>query len=302
MQHALPTTFGLKAAGWLDAMLRHQERLAELRARVLALQFGGAAGTLASLGDKGMQVASALAEDLRLALSDTPWHTQRDRVAEAAAALGMLTGTLGKMARDISLLMQTDVAEAAEPAAEGRGGSSTMPHKRNPVGCAAALTVAARAPALVSTMLTGMVQEHERALGGWQAEWDTLPEIVQLTAGALQQMRQVASGLTVDAARMRDNLNATHGQIMAEAVTLALGGKIGRMAAHQLVEQACHTAAKSGRHLRQVLALEPAIGAQLSSDELDRLLDPSNYLGQAAVFVDRVLETHRRKAGTTSRK
>jgi 3-carboxy-cis,cis-muconate cycloisomerase len=241
-----------------------------------------------------------LAEELQLALPDMPWHTQRDRVAEAATTLGLLTGTLGKIARDMSLLMQTDVAEAAEPVAEGRGGSSTMPHKRNPVGCAAALTAALRVPALVSTMLSGMVQEHERALGGWQAEWDTLPEIVQLTAGALQQMRQVAAGLTVDAARMRDNLNATHGQIMAEAVTLALGAKIGRMAAHQLVEKACHAASQSGRHLREVLTLDPAISAELSSDDLDRLLDPSNYLGQAAAFVDRVLETHRRNAATTS--
>jgi 3-carboxy-cis,cis-muconate cycloisomerase len=145
-------------------------------------------------------------------------------------------------------------------------------------------------------MLSGMVQEHERALGGWQAEWDTLPEIVQLTAGALQQMKQVASGLTVDAARMRDNLDATRGQIMAEAVTLALGGKIGRMAAHQLVEKACHRASHAGEHLRQTLGNDPAVSAELPPQELDRLLDYSSYLGQATAFVDRVLETHRRKA------
>jgi 3-carboxy-cis,cis-muconate cycloisomerase len=301
LQHALPITFGLKVAGWLDAMLRHQQRLEEARPRLLALQFGGAAGTLASLGDRGRQVAAALAQDLQLALPDMPWHTQRDRVVEAATLLGMLTGSLGKMARDISLQMQTDVGEVAEPAGEGRGGSSTMPHKRNPVGCAVALVAATRVPALVSTMLSAMVQEHERALGGWQAEWDTLPQIVQLTAGALQQMQQVASGLTVDAARMRDNLDATGGQIMAEAVTLALGGKIGRMAAHQLVEQACHRAGDSGQHLRQTLALAPAISAALSPQELDRLLDPSNYLGQAIAFTDRVLETHRRRqAGVQS--
>jgi 3-carboxy-cis,cis-muconate cycloisomerase len=209
----------------------------------------------------------------------------------------MLVGTLGKMARDISLHMQTDVAEAAEPVAEGRGGSSTMPHKRNPVGCAAVLTVAVRVPALVSTMLTGMVQEHERALGGWQAEWATLPEIVQLAAGALQQMCQVAAGLTVDTGRMHDNLNITNGLVMAEAVTLALGSKIGRMAAHQLVEKACHRAIESDQHLRQVLGQDAAVSAELSSDELDRLLDPSNYLGQATAFVDRVLATHRRKTG-----
>jgi 3-carboxy-cis,cis-muconate cycloisomerase len=302
MQHALPITFGLKAAGWLDAVLRHRERLETLRGRVLVLQFGGAAGTLASLGDKGLQVTTALGEELKLTVPDTPWHTHRDRVVEVATVLGMLVGTLGKIARDISLHMQTDVAEVAEPVGEGRGGSSTMPHKRNPVGCAAVLTAAVRVPALVSTMLSGMVQEHERALGGWQAEWDTLPEIVQLSAGALQQMRQVASGLTVDPARMLDNLNATHGQIMAEAVTLALGGKIGRMAAHQLVEKACHRAAATGEHLRRTLAQDPAIANELPPDELDRLLDPSNYLGQAVGFVDRVLATYRRKAAISSRK
>jgi 3-carboxy-cis,cis-muconate cycloisomerase len=302
MQHALPITFGLKAAGWLDGVNRHRERLAALRPRVLVLQFGGAAGTLASLDDQGLQVANALAEELGLATPDTPWHTQRDRVAEVATTLGMLVGSLGKMARDISLHMQTDVAELAEPVAEGRGGSSTMPHKRNPVGCAAALTASVRVPALVSTMLSGMVQEHERALGGWQAEWDALPEIVQLTAGALQQMRQVASGLTVDAARMQANLNATHGQIMAEAVTLALGAKIGRMTAHQLVEKACHRAAGTAEHLRRTLAEDPAIANELTAEELDRLLDPSNYLGQAVAFVDRVLATHSRMAATSTRK
>lgn len=295
MQHALPVTFGLKAAGWLDALHRHQDRLAEMRQRMLTLQFGGAAGTLASLGDQGMPVAQALAAELQLSLPDTPWHTHRDRMAEAATVLGMLTGTLGKMARDISLHMQTDVAEAAEPVAHGRGGSSTMPHKRNPVGCAAALTAALRVPGLIATMLAGMVQEHERALGGWQAEWDTLPEIVQLTAGALQQMRQVAEGLTVNATRMRANLDATGGQIMAEAVTLALGASIGRLAAHQLVEAACHRAAGEGLHLRDVLLADPAISAELSPRQIDRLLDPANYLGQAAAFVDRVLHTHRQR-------
>jgi 3-carboxy-cis,cis-muconate cycloisomerase len=298
MQHALPITFGLKVAGWLDGVLRHQQRFSELRARALVLQFGGAAGTLASLGTQGLTVAATLAGDLGLAVPDTPWHTQRDRVAEVATACGLLTGSLGKMARDISLHMQTDVAEAAEPAAQGKGGSSTMPHKRNPVGCAVALAAAVRVPGLVSVMLSGMVQEHERALGGWQAEWDTLPQIMQLTAGALQQMRQAAQGLTVDAARMRENLDITHGLIMAEAVMLALGGRIGRMAAHHLVEQACRNAAQSGRHLRDVLAEDASVSAELSPQELTRLLDPAGYTGQAAAFVDRVLDTHRRrKAG-----
>jgi 3-carboxy-cis,cis-muconate cycloisomerase len=295
MQHALPTTFGCKAAGWLDAVHRHQDRLAGLRQRVLVLQFGGAAGTLASLGDAGLAVAQALAAELRLVLPDMPWHTQRDRIAEVATVLGMLTGSLGKFARDISLHMQTDVAEAAEAAGEGKGGSSTMPHKRNPVACAAVLATATRMPGLVSTILSGMVQEHERALGGWQAEWDTLPEIMQLTAGALRHMRQTLSGLEVDAQRMRANIDTTRGQVMAEAVTLALGARMGRLTAHQLVEAACHRAGKSGKHLRDELAAEPQIASELSPEQLDRLLDPSSYLGQAGAFVDRVLGTHTRR-------
>lgn len=299
MQHALPVTFGLKAAGWLDAVHRHQDRLAGLRERLLVLQFGGAAGTLASLGDKGMEVSQALAEELGLALPAMPWHGHRDRVAELATTLGMLTGTLGKMARDISLLMQTEIAEAAEPAGEGRGGSSTMPHKRNPVGCAAVLAAATRVPALVSTMLAGMVQEHERALGGWQAEWDTLPEIVLLAAGALGQMKTVTEGLTVDAQRMRVNLDATGGLNMAEAVTLALGTALGRMQAHQIVESACRRAVESGQALREVLLQDADVAARLSPQQIDRLLEPTDYLGQAGAFADRVLDEHRRR---TSRK
>jgi 3-carboxy-cis,cis-muconate cycloisomerase len=293
MQHALPITFGLKAAGWLDAVLRHRQRLHELRARVLVLQFGGAAGTLASLGDKALPVAQALAADLGLQLPDLPWHAQRDRVAEVATMLGMLVGSLGKIARDMSLQMQTEVGELAEPAVEGRGGSSTMPHKRNPVGCAAVLAAAVRVPGLVGTMLSGMVQEHERALGGWQAEWDTLPEILRLSAGALRQLGDVAAGLNVDAARMRANLDATHGQIMAEAVTFALGAAIGRMAAHELVERACRAASESGRHLREVLQQEPEVSAHLSAAEIDRLLDPAGHTGAAATFIEHVLETYR---------
>jgi 3-carboxy-cis,cis-muconate cycloisomerase len=294
MQHALPISFGLKAAGWLDAMLRHRERIAALKSR-LALQFGGAAGTLASLGGKGLQVAQSLAQDLDLPLPDAPWHTQRDRIAEVATALGMLTGSLGKMARDISLLMQTDVAEAAEPTAPGKGGSSTMPHKRNPVACAATLTAAVKLPGLVATVLAGMVQEHERALGGWQAEWDALPEIAVASFGALRQMREVAAGLSVDAARMRANLDITHGLIMGEAVMLALGGKIGRMNAHHLIEAASRKAAASGRHLREVLGEDQEVTRHLSSQELDALFEPVNYLGVSGAFVDRVLARHQKE-------
>ena len=294
MQHALPTSLGLKLAGCLDAVLRHRQRLHELRGRALALQFGGAAGTLASLGDQGLAVAATLARELNLALPDLPWHTQRDRVAEAAAVMGLITGTLGKLARDLSLMTQTEVAEVAEPSAPGRGGSSTMPHKRNPVGCAVALAAAVRVPALVSTMLSGMVQEHERALGGWQAEWDTLPDIALLTSGALRQMRDVAAGLAVDTERMRANVDITHGLIMGEAVMLALGAKTGRMAAHKLVEQASRRAVDGQRHLRDVIGEDAELSRHLSPTELDRLFDPANYTGEAGAFVDRVLASHAR--------
>lgn len=301
MQHALPITFGWKVAGWLDGILRHRARIAAVRQRVLVLQFGGAAGTLASLGPYGLAVSEALAEELQLALPDMPWHTQRDRIVEVASVLGMLAGSLGKIARDLSLSMQTDVGELAEPAAEGKGGSSTMPHKRNPVGAAIALTAAVRVPPLVSTMFAGMVQEHERALGGWQAEWSTLPEIFQLTAGALRQMAQVVAGLEVNAAQMRANLDTTQGLIMAEAVTLALGAKIGRMAAHQLVEKACHRALQAKTHLRDELQNDAAVTAELSRDDIARLVDPATYLGQAAAFVERVLQSHRNSLSKQTR-
>ena len=296
MQHALPVTFGLKAAGWLDALVRHRQRLGHLRAASLALQFGGAAGTLASLGTDAAPVAAALAARLELPLPDLPWHAQRDRLVEMATVLGALVGTLGKMARDISLLSQTEIAEVAEPAASGRGGSSAMPHKRNPVGCAIALAAAVRVPPLVATMLASMVQEHERALGGWQAEWDTLPLIFQLCSGALQQMQIVASGLVIDEARMRSNLDATHGLIFAEAVSMALAERVGRTGAHALVEDACHRAIDSGIPLRTTLAVDavrdPEATSALTNQQLDSLFDPQRYIGQAAAMVDRVLQTY----------
>jgi 3-carboxy-cis,cis-muconate cycloisomerase len=293
LQHALPITFGLKAAGWLSAVARHRVRLRELRSRLLVVQFGGAAGTLAALGTQGMKVAAALAEELKLGLPDIPWHAQRDRVAEVATVLALLVGTLGKSARDISLLMQTEVAEAFEPAAEGRGGSSTLPHKRNPVGSAIVLAAAVRVPALAAVMLTAMVQEHERGLGGWHAEWETLPEICTLAAGALEHLTQVAQGLEVDAARMHANVEATHGLILAEAVTMALAPQLGRLAAHGLVEQACHRAVNERRHLRAILDETAQVRAHLDPAALDRLFDPANYLGAAQLLVDRALAGER---------
>jgi 3-carboxy-cis,cis-muconate cycloisomerase len=289
LQHALPVTFGLKAAGWLDAIQRHRQRLGELEPRLLVVQLGGAAGTLASLGDRGIEVTDALAAELDLGAPALPWHGARDRVAELATFLGLLAGTLGKIARDVALLMQTDVGEAFEPAGEGRGGSSTMPHKRNPVACAAVLAAAVRAPGLVATMLAGMVQEHERGLGGWHAEWETLPELAVLAAGALRWTAETVEGLEVDAGRMRRNLDVTHGLILAEAVQMALGARIGRQAAHALLERASKRALAEGRHLGEALAAEPEVTAHLAPADLDRLLDPLNYLGAAAQLIDRAL-------------
>ncbi|MGA2422415.1 MAG: 3-carboxy-cis,cis-muconate cycloisomerase [Terriglobales bacterium] len=294
MQHALPTTFGVKVAAWLDAMNRHRERFAETGARVLVLQFGGAVGTLAALRERGLQVAEALAAELRLGLPALPWHTQRDRVAEAATTLGLCTGTLGKVARDISLHMQTEIAEVFEPAGEGRGGSSTMPHKRNPVSAAVVLSAATRVPGLVGTMLSAMVQEDERGLGNWHAEWETLPEIFRLTAGALHQMAVIVPHLEIDAARMRRNLDATQGLIFAEAVTMAMGKHIGKSAAHTLLEAASRQARESGKHLREVLAQNRAVTGHLTSAELDRLFAPENYLGVAEELVDRVIDASRK--------
>ena len=293
LQHALPITFGLKAAGWLDAVERHRTRIDELKPRLLVLQFGGAAGTLAALGNKGLVVAEALAAELKLDLPTMPWHGARDRVVEFGAVLALLTGTLGKMARDIALLMQTDVAEAFEPAGEGRGGSSTMPHKRNPVAAAAVLAAATRAPHLAGSLLSGMAQEHERGLGGWHAEWQVLPELVQLTAGALAHMADVMGGLEVQPEQMRANLDATSGLIMAEAVAMALGARLGRQEAHHLVEAASKRAVAERRHLREVLADDQAVMRHLKRDELDKLFDPLGYTGVATALIDRVLAARR---------
>ncbi len=290
LQHAAPVTLGLKAAGWLDAVERHRVRLAEAGARAAVLQFGGAAGTLSALGGRGLDVAEALAADLGLALPALPWHTHRDRLVEVGTTLGLLLGTLGKIARDVSLLMQTEVGEAAEPGGPGRGGSSSMPHKRNPVAAAAVLAAAAQGPGLVATLLAAMPQEHERGLGGWHAEWETLPALCRLAAGALRHTAESLEGLEVDPVRMRANLEATRGQLLAEAVVMALAPRVGRLAAHDLLERLCREAGVTRRHLREVLAGDPTVRAHLGPADLDRLFEPRNYLGMAAPFVDRVLK------------
>ena len=289
LQHALPITFGLKVAGWLDAVTRHRVRIKELCPRILVLQFGGAAGTLAALGSRGNAIDAALAQELDLALPAMPWHGQRDRVVEVATVLGLVVGTLGKIARDVALCMQTDVGELAEPTAPGRGGSSTLPHKHNPIGCAVAMSAAIRVPGLVSTMLAAMPQEHERGLGGWHAEWETLPEIFKLAAGALHQMTVVIVGLEVNTTRMRANIDQTNGLIMAEAVAMALAAHLGKIEAHRIVEHACNKAMQESRHLREVLADEPLIQTRISAPELEKLMNPANYLGATQSFIDGVL-------------
>jgi 3-carboxy-cis,cis-muconate cycloisomerase len=289
LQQAVPITFGWKAAGWLDAMLRHRARLRDVREHAATVQFGGAAGTLASLGADGGRVAEQLARLLNLRNPDISWHASRDRVAEIATVLGLLTATLGKIARDISLLMQTEVAEAFESADVGRGTSSAMPQKRNPVACATILAAAVRVPGLVATVLSAMVQEHERGLGNWPAEWETLPEIFNLCAGALERTTELVAGLEVDSARMRANLDLTQGLIMAEAVTIALASHTGKSAAHDLVARACRRAIDEKQTLRRALLDDVQFASLVTEAELDGLLNPVNYLGVTRQSIDKVL-------------
>jgi 3-carboxy-cis,cis-muconate cycloisomerase len=292
LQQATPITLGAKIAGWLGSITRHRQRLKELKPRLLCLQFGGASGSLAALGEMAFPVAEALAGELKLGLPDQPWHTQRDRLAEFAGFLGLVAGSLGKIGRDISLMMQTEAGEVFEPAAAGKGGSSTMPHKRNPVGAAVMIGAATRAPGLVATMLSAMPQEHERSLGLWHAEWETLPELCCVVSGSLQQALAVIPGLEVDAERMLQNLDLTHGLVLAEAVSIALAQRMGRDAAHHLIEQCCRRAVEQGKHLREVLGAEPQVAAQLSARALDNLLNPAHYLGQSKRWVKRAVADH----------
>jgi 3-carboxy-cis,cis-muconate cycloisomerase len=289
LQHALPMPFGLKLAEYAAALHRSRSRLRRLRSEGLALQFGGAAGTLASLGDKGLQVAERLAQELGLPLPDAPWHTHRDRIAEAASVFAVLTGTCGKIARDVQLMMQTDVAEAFEPSGQGRGGSSTMPHKRNPVAAATALAAATMAPNLAATIFAAQVQDHERSAGPWHAEWPTVPTLLLVTSGALAAIVDIAEGLEVDVARMRVNLDATGGLIMAEAVTMALAEKIGKSEAHHLMEAASKKAVTDKKGLREVLVKNPAVTAHLSADKLTKLFEPMAYQGVSQALIDRLL-------------
>jgi 3-carboxy-cis,cis-muconate cycloisomerase len=293
LQQASPTTFGVIVAGWLAALLRHAERLKGLRERLLVLQFGGAVGTLAALGDDGGRVAEALAKELGLALPTIPWHSHRDGIAEVATTLGLLTGTLGKVARDISLHMQTEVGELREPGAKGSGGSSSMPQKQNPVACAVVLSAATRVPGLVATLLASMVQENERGLGGWHAEWEVLPEIVELAGGAVHHLAAAAAGLEVDTQRMRENLELNYGLIYSEAVAMALAPHLGKSEAHRAVADAGERATRTRTHLRDVLLATPTVLGYLSSEHLARLFDPAQYLGMSSQMIDAVLASAR---------
>ena len=289
LQHALPMPFGLKLAEYAAALHRSRARLKRLRSETLALQFGGAAGTLAALGDKGLLVAAKLAEELKLALPDAPWHAHRDRIAEAASVFAIVAGTCGKIARDVSLMMQTDVGEAFEPSGQGRGGSSTMPHKRNPVAAASALAAATMAPHLAATIFAAQVGEHERSAGPWHAEWPTLPALMLVTSGALAAIVDIAEGMEVDVARMRVNLDATNGLIMAEAVAMALAGKIGKNDAHHLIEAASKKAVADRKHVRDVLTADARISAHLDAGTLAKLFEPMAYQGASQALIDRLL-------------
>jgi 3-carboxy-cis,cis-muconate cycloisomerase len=289
LQPATPITFGLKAAGWLGAIHRARKHVDQAFDEGLVLQFGGASGTLAALGGRGLEVAAALARELNLRSPDAPWHGHRDRLATLLSACGVLVGVLAKMARDITLLMQPEVGELKAPSGEGRGGSSTMSHKQNPVDCTLTLAAANRTPGLIANFLSGMVQEHERAAGGWQAEWSTIAGIMSATGTATFAMASVTEGLTVDAGQMRSNIEAMQGRIFAEKAMILLGAAMGRHVAHKLVEDATRRSVEQGIRLKDVLAEMKEVQEHMSPQELKSLEDPDAYIGSARAFQQRLV-------------
>jgi 3-carboxy-cis,cis-muconate cycloisomerase len=276
----------------LAALQRHRARLAELRPRVLVGEFGGAAGTLSSLGADGLKVQAALMAELGLGQPEIAWHTMRDRFAEVGCFLGLVTGTLGKIATDVKLMMQTEVEEVYEPFAEGRGSSSTMPQKRNPISSNYILACTAMVRQNVAALLDAMVEDHERSTGPWEIEWIAIPEIFSLAAGALAQARFLVAGLQVDPRRMRANLDITRGLIVSEAVMMGLGPYLGRQRAHDLVYDICRKVIASGHSFLDLLAEDKEISSHLDRTALAKLVDPANYLGLAGEMVDRVLVQH----------
>jgi 3-carboxy-cis,cis-muconate cycloisomerase len=296
LQQALPITLGLKCAVWAQPLIAHVHRLDQLRPRVELVSFAGAAGTLASLGDRGVAVMEGLAAELDLAAPAAPWHVCRDGLAETVAFLGLVCGSLAKLATDVILLAQTEVAEVAEPYVAGRGSSSTMPQKRNPIASEYILAAARVVHALVPVMLGAMAADHERATGPWQAELLALPQAFVLTHGALLHATAIAEGIAVDEARMRRNLDLTGGLIVAEAVMMGLAPQLGRGEAHHVVKHACDAALAEHISLADALAREPAVANRLDRAAIERLTDPAHYLGSAGAFIDRVLQA----AGTVA--
>jgi 3-carboxy-cis,cis-muconate cycloisomerase len=295
LQQATPTTFGAKAVGWMQGLDRARARLAAALDEAGVLQLGGATGTLSSLGSAGPRVAEALARRLDLRVADGVWHTERSRIADLACALGLACGVLGKVGRDVTLLAQTEVGEVAEPSRPGRGGSSAMPHKRNPVAAVRAVAAATQAPGLVATMLAAMPQEHERAAGGWQAEWETLPALITLTDGAAVAMAEALAGLDVRAARMAANLDAAGGVARAEGLAAALAPSLGRVEAARLVEDLCRRTSDTEDTLAVVAAADPRVGAQLDAAAVAAALDPVQLTATARDVVRRALARRRRR-------
>ena len=293
LQQALPITFGYKCAIWLNMFDRHAERLAQLRPRVLVGQFAGAAGTLASLGDKGLNVQRAMMEELGLGVPASTWHVARDGFAEATNLLALVTGSLGKIAYDVMLLAANEFGELYEPFVKGRGASSTMPQKRNPISSELMLACAKAVRQQAGLMLDAMVQDLERATGPWHAEWIAIPEAFILSAGALHQAKFMLSGLIVDEAAMARNLDMTKGLIVAEAVMMGLAPHIGRQEAHDVVYDACRAVNEKGGRLADALNAMPAVSSRLDSALIERLTDPKNYLGAAPAMVDEALRRSR---------
>lgn len=288
LQHALPVTFGYKCAVWANPLIDDLERIAMLRPRVLKAQFGGAVGTLASLGQQSRVVTEGLAAAFGLLVPTAPWHVARDSLAEVMSVLAIHGGNLAKFATDVMLLMQTEVAEVFEPHQPGRGSSSTMPQKRNPIASEYVLAAVRGVQSLAPMVASAMAQDQERATGPWQAEQLALPQVFLLTAGAVDHAVAIAEGMTVDTARMRRNLDATGGLIMAEAVMMGLAPAIGRQAAHDVLEHACARAIEQKRSLGEVLAEEPDLKGRIDPMALARMTDPAAYLGECGAVVDRV--------------
>ncbi|MGL4496357.1 MAG: lyase family protein, partial [Beijerinckiaceae bacterium] len=290
LQQAVPVSFGYKAALWLDGVCAFHNNTTLYGAMPHAL--AGAAGTLASLGDKAHDVLQAYTI-VSGSISAPPHHTNRRRLNTHVSRLGIFAGHLGKIAKDISLMAQTEIGEVAEPDAPGKGGSSTMPHKRNPVLCTAILANVQRTPGLVATMLAAMPQEHERAVGGWHAEWRTLVELFAAVGAALKHTVTLIEGLQAFPERMRTNIEITNGLVMAERVSMALAGKIGRAEAHHLIETASRATADTGNHLRDVLAADATVRQHLSGADLDALFDPVTYRGATDAIIDDILTAYR---------